>query len=485
MNNKKATKRALLTSVMALAMCVVMLVGTTFAWFTDTAKTSVNKIKAGNLKMAVTYKNSDTEGFVGLDEETNVFKEDTLWEPGHVEYAVLNVKNVGTLALKYKLGINIASETSSYNVFDKKFSLSDYIKFAVVGGDKSGETRANLVAAAEDAGSKLIKEGYTSDEIALKAANDTTENTLKNEETVTLVVWMPESVGNEANYAARVVPTIKLGINVAATQYNYESDSIDNTYDENAPYPTAVSTESELLKALKNGENVVLNDDVYVQYGVSVPAGKNATIDLNGKTVTAKKNFVTVQTGGKLTVSGGTVTAGNYVFNVDGGEVVVNGGDYTAQECVFAVKQAGKLTINGGTFTAKDNSVVSTSGNIENAGSEITINGGVFNANIQSNGYIACGVYVANKDTVKINAGTFNVKNGIGVMMRAGNTTIGKDVVINLTSDGAVTAGKVADAALQINAGDYLVSDTKSAYPGLDDTFTITNNTGYALVEYK
>ena len=48
-NNQKATKRALLTSVMALVMCVVMLVGTTFAWFTDTASTGVNKIQAGNL----------------------------------------------------------------------------------------------------------------------------------------------------------------------------------------------------------------------------------------------------------------------------------------------------------------------------------------------------------------------------------------------------------------------------------------------------
>ena len=53
MNNKRATKRALLTSVMALVMCVVMLVGTTFAWFTDTASTGVNKIVSGNLKVDI------------------------------------------------------------------------------------------------------------------------------------------------------------------------------------------------------------------------------------------------------------------------------------------------------------------------------------------------------------------------------------------------------------------------------------------------
>ena len=132
MNNKRATKRALLTSVMALVMCVVMLVGTTFAWFTDTASTGVNKIQAGNLKMEVSYKNTSDGEFKTLNENTNVFMENALWEPGHVEFAVLNVKNIGTLALKYKLGINIANEVGSTNVDGNAFNLSDYIRFAVL-----------------------------------------------------------------------------------------------------------------------------------------------------------------------------------------------------------------------------------------------------------------------------------------------------------------------------------------------------------------
>ena len=59
-NNQKATKRALLTSVMALVMCVVMLVGTTFAWFTDTASTAVNKIQAGNLDVKLLAEDGET-----------------------------------------------------------------------------------------------------------------------------------------------------------------------------------------------------------------------------------------------------------------------------------------------------------------------------------------------------------------------------------------------------------------------------------------
>ena len=228
MNTKKATKRALLTSVTALVMCVVMLVGTTFAWFTDTASTAVNKIQAGNLKMEVTYKNTAGGNFEKVDKETPVFNNEALWEPGHVEFTVLNVKNTGSLALKYKLGINIVSETGSTNVNGDTFKLSDYIKFAVIEGDatENGIERAALVAAAENAGSKLINEGY-SKENNLNKTNDA--------DTVTLVVWMPETVGNKANHKTGVdAPTIDLGIKVDATQYTYEKDSFNNQYDADA-----------------------------------------------------------------------------------------------------------------------------------------------------------------------------------------------------------------------------------------------------------
>ena len=487
MTSSKSTKRALVSSALAILMCVAMLIGTTFAWFTDTASTAVNKIQAGNLKMEVSYKNTKDGEFAKVSKETPVLNNSALWEPGHVEFAVLKVKNVGSLALKYKLGINIVSETASYNASNKKFNLSDYIKYAVISGDKSGETRAELVAEAEAADGKLIKEGY-SKESKLKTTKDTNE-ALNNEEIVTLVVWMPTTVGNEANYSTkqtRFAPAINLGIEVAATQYNYENDSFDNTYDENAPYPVAVSSARELTAAVKNGGYVVLKKDIDLGiYAVPVPAGKDVTIDLNGKTVTTSGNFAEVAAGAKLTINGGTVNAGRYALRSNGGEIVVNGGNFISQETTCGVTKAGKLTINGGTFTAKDNCVIATNGNEENAGSEITINGGVFNANIQSAGYIACGIYVANKDTVTVNGGTFNVTDGVGILMRAGKTTIGKDVVINLTSTGNVSKGRVGDAATEIEVGKYLVSDTTIPYPGLDETFTITNNTDYALVEYN
>ena len=261
-NNKKATKRALLTSVMALVMCVVMLVGTTFAWFTDTASTGVNKIQAGNLKMEVTYKNTVGGNFGKVNKETPVFNNSALWEPGHVEFAVLNVKNIGTLALKYKLGINIANEVGSTNVDGNAFMLSDYIRFAVLDGDQSSLGRDGLVAAAGNGAA--LNAGYTAENHLMATGTDNSQKV------VTLVVWMPETVGNEANHAVNAdAPVISLGINAFATQYTYESDSFDDQYDKDAPYETVkVSNEKELRTALYNaptdgtGVKIVMQGDI-------------------------------------------------------------------------------------------------------------------------------------------------------------------------------------------------------------------------------
>ena len=369
MNNKRATKRALLTSVMALVMCVVMLVGTTFAWFTDTASTGVNKIQAGNLKMEVSYKNTSDGEFKTLNENTNVFMENALWEPGHVEFAVLNVKNIGTLALKYKLGINIANEVGSTNVDGNAFNLSDYIRFAVLDDDKSSLGRDDLVAAAERVGSKLIKEGYTK-ESQLRTATDTNE-ALKNDETVTLVVWMPKSVGNEANYKVAegiTAPSIDLGINVVATQYMHESDSFGNTYDKDATYPAANADELKSALAAGGIVNVAtdlptnnIDNSVDARMVIKAPT----TLNLDKKIISPdnmgynSKNFAALYIDADTTINAGqdggidTGTNGGYGINVMGGATLtINGGYYYGGGTAVQV-QKGTLIINGGHFACE------------------------------------------------------------------------------------------------------------------------------------
>ena len=197
-NNKRATKRALLTSVMALVMCVVMLVGTTFAWFTDTASTAVNKIQAGNLDIKLLAE----DGVTSLEGATLEWQkaegaegEDILWEPGcRYKLQPIIIKNAGTLALKYKIVIS---------GIDGDAKLNETIEWTIDGVSLDEE---KPLLAGESA--KLTIEGH-----------------------------MKKEAGNE--YQGLSIDGI--GITVYATQYTHENDSYDKTYDEDATYGTGAT----------------------------------------------------------------------------------------------------------------------------------------------------------------------------------------------------------------------------------------------------
>ena len=402
MNNKRATKRALLTSVMALVMCVVMLVGTPFAWFTDTASTGVNKIQAGNLDIELAYKNSTTSGeFKKADKSTPVFDNNALWEPGHVEYVVLKIRNAGSLALKYKLGINIAGETGSTNVYGDSFKLSDSIKFAVIDGDKSTLGRDDLVAAATD--SKLIKDGYTSVDTPLYPAGTEGKDA---EKTVTLVVWMPTGVGNEANHKTGVdAPTIDLGIKVDATQYTYEKDSIDDQYDKDAGY--LVQVNSENIQDYLDGKHGSIDGMTLVlaagDYGTlelgratKYPSSHTETYllksgdVLDAKTIDEIKETIAANPGGgygtpcyirsmsnvtfKAAVGAQVSVAGVYAFSghkyQDGYDYVLDRDVVNGSNTYYVANRLTNITFDGITFTAKSN--------IETSQEQAIINGVTF-----------------------------------------------------------------------------------------------------------
>ena len=225
MAKTKTTKRSLLMSALVLIVCVTMLIGSTFAWFTDSVTSGRNKIVAGNLDVELEYLNGNS--WEKVTTTTNVFEKDTLWEPGHTEVVYLKVSNLGTLALKYNLGINVVNEIESISVEGNVIRLSDYIMFGAIDNVDTpyadrDTARANVTEA------NALSTGYTkSGSIEAGAAS----------QYVALVVYMPETVGNEANYkTGEVVPQIDLGINLMATQYTSESDSFDNQYDANAKY---------------------------------------------------------------------------------------------------------------------------------------------------------------------------------------------------------------------------------------------------------
>ena len=207
-NNQKATKRALLTSVMALVMCVVMLVGTTFAWFTDTASTGVNKIQAGNLDVDIIGENSNehvaTLNFTKANAATDAgATEAVLWEPG-CRYLTegFRIANKGNLALTWEAQVNKGTTAAN----EGNFNLLDVIDFYLVTSKD-----ANDMGTALDEFSGSLTAGAKSDVYYIKGVMKTT-------------------AGND--YQGLTLNGIT--ITVYATQDTVESDSFNNTYDAGA-----------------------------------------------------------------------------------------------------------------------------------------------------------------------------------------------------------------------------------------------------------
>ena len=274
MNNKRATKRALLTSVMALVMCVVMLVGTTFAWFTDTASTAVNKIQAGNLDIEVKY-TLDGDNWNDLDGATDIFQKG-LWEPGHTEVVALKFKNNGNLALKYSINMNIVDETVGVNKFNKEYKLSDYLKVKTLSQEASliGDICIGMAFSARNDGLGYTATANFKDAAVLDHDLLLTPGEVGNY--LIMKVYMPETVGNEANaISTEKAASIRFGLNVVATQVTYEKDSFGNTYDKDATYPVA---DNEGLKdaigSATDGSTVVVTSG---EYTLSDPAATSKT----------------------------------------------------------------------------------------------------------------------------------------------------------------------------------------------------------------
>ena len=205
MKTNKTSKRALLTSVLSIALCLSMLIGTTFAWFTDTASTAVNKIQAGTLDVDIVDAtdntlNGKTLYFRDKDQNTNI-----LWEPGATfNLDTFRIVNKGNLALKYKVVIS---------GIDGSAELLNVINFTV----KKGEEAPVELTGWEGV---LLPEG------AAPAAGADVKTT----GVIAISGKMDEQAGNQ--YQGLSIDG--LGITVYATQANAENDSFGPDYDKDA-----------------------------------------------------------------------------------------------------------------------------------------------------------------------------------------------------------------------------------------------------------
>ncbi len=229
----KNTKRSLLLSGISLLLCASMFVGSTFAWFTDTVSSDRNIIQSGNLDVELYYALSAedvaNDKWEKVTAETDVFGY-TLWEPGHTRVAYFKVANEGSLALKYQLTADVFQETAGKNKLGENgetFLLSDYLYTEIVDVDA---TRESILASEKGTKFKGSIPMSEMGKLVAKGKEDATEGTVS-EQIIGLAIWMPTSVGNEANHDGKNIPTIEFGINLVATQLTSEEDSFDNQYD--------------------------------------------------------------------------------------------------------------------------------------------------------------------------------------------------------------------------------------------------------------
>ena len=323
----KSTKRALISSTLAILMCAAMLIGTTFAWFTDTASTAVNKIQAGNLDVKLMY-STDMVTWKEATDQTKLFEDSALWEPGYTQVVYLKVVNAGNLALKYEAGFskNYTSNRGK-NVNGDWYRVDNYLKIGIAETETKFENREAVWSAIAATEKTLAKDVMLTDGwITLKAGESS--------KPFAVAIYMPTSVGNEAN-ASRLRPSSVsgLGIEVRATQATVESDSFGTDYDANT---------ATVLKRVEytDGEHTVTGN---IQ--------ANGTSGAIHGTGTAK---ITVDA---TTVYGTYVSDYAMAVYASGrSEITIKGGEFANQapagstlSLIYADSSA-KITIEGGTF---------------------------------------------------------------------------------------------------------------------------------------
>ncbi|MBQ6757243.1 MAG: hypothetical protein IJP43_09915 [Oscillospiraceae bacterium] len=333
MTNKKVTRRALLMSVTSLLICISMLLGTTFAWFTDEVTSGVNQIVAGNLDVELYHVNSSTapaatDADKKVTASTMLFDSSMdathLWEPGAMAYETFTVKNVGSLALKYNFNMVKAGNNTVNGTED---SLLDVLKVAVIDGTPATLTR-EAIAADGSINWTTLKEfsGIASEAQELYPSSDTTagHDSVK---TCTVVVYWPQSENDNTynlkngKYASDATEEtvgklwVKLGIKLVATQLKYENDSFDNTYDESTTLP-AVAIAS--ITSANGTEDLTITKTGVIESATIPAAAANAVFtEMANTTSTENSNELTMNLNVAKTGETNTATSTTVDLEID------------------------------------------------------------------------------------------------------------------------------------------------------------------------
>ena len=322
--------------------------------------------------------------------------------------------------------MNILSETAGVNVNGQTFNLSDELQYGAV--LNQSVPFANRDVAIDAVTSPVaLSTPYASGEMHL-AANAEPQY-------LALVVYMPKTVGNEANYRGDAVPTIELGVNLLATQDTVEEDSFDNLYDQDAW--EEVSDAAGLQAAISEGKTASLTQDIVLDSTLPMSPSGETNIVLNGNELkTTSENTTMVENGETLTVSGGSLSIGEGMFAdmaksalqvTDGSTIRLLNVDYRAGGTgVFAQGQNATVEIINSVIEAPSFCVGTNAGNTANHGVDIRIinsrletthfdgwTGSAVLMNVPGNLTIEGSTIIGECNAVIVRSGTATIRNSV------------------------------------------------------------------------
>ena len=445
------TKKALMMSIFSMVLCMAMLMGTTFAWFTDTASTAVNKVQAGELDVDLQMK--DSGEWVSAEGKSLKFTSGSndsgkiYWEPD-CSYSLpeLRVVNKGELALKYRIEITGIKGDAE---------LNEAITWKINNEDFDNATALNETH---------LKAGETGEAFTISGS-------------------MPADAADK--YQGMTIE--KIGITVYATQDTVEADSNGTDYDTDASYGRTVKVKdkndfTEAVKEAWQGDTIKLEKDIDLESS-KVSITNILSIDLNGYTLegNAAKMIKVSGDKAKLTVKDSSDSESGKITNEYSGsqdattvDLVGAGAEFTLLSgtvessskddfYTLAIGKSGKkactVNIAGGTVKVADGADGQTESRaiVAGKGMILNISGGVINGGVY-------GIDAYAGSVVNITGGTISSNGKDGRTDKYGTT-----YAVHAKGEANITIGSLqAESTPEVTGIKFESSGVKTELPTIN-----------------
>ena len=395
----RGIKRSLWLSALSLCLCVVTLLGTTFAWFTDSVTNKDNVIQAGELKIRATVYTWDAVNATWLTSPNYGLNSPLItekaWEPGQYNAVVIQVSNwhdAATAALCAKIDLDF-----KITVNDKNLADALWYKLTPIGPEETIDAHVENVVT-ED------RLQYRDRRPASEADGVITMSKIEDDATEPVTVYTDYHDGQYVYYLLEygmytsadnkyMNGTFGLDFTVNAAQAPVEEDGFGSSdYDKDATFEGVVNTAEEFTAALQKGGEITLGKDIALTSPAVIPEGVTVSIDLGGKTISGYgiRNLGTIES-----LTNGTIVAAS-------GYGLDNRATIGLLNCNITSDTSD--AISNGTGTWQGNDYIGSNGVIEEiAGGSYAGHADVYDSSITG----ACGLYNGSNAVVKLISGGY------------------------------------------------------------------------------